>query len=371
MGRRKRQEDTVSSDNTAPDRYLETGQICGNLLESDYMPDYFSSLKGANLRALDSFQCHLLADREPVAFPHPAPWKRHNKQDYTRAFATWMLLLEQGINLLMYGAGSKMSLVTAFVEEIRREKGWGVVRAQGGMAVCSLRKILEGLMEAFGVSSAAVPGHKDPQFLVEHLLSSLEDRRNSGCPPCLLVIDNIDGPALLKPEVQSMLSKLAASRAILLLATVDSPHISLLWTLSAVEAFNFLYAECPTYEEYYGELAQAKEPLELFPKGAKSNEIRGIRLILNSMTSTHKAILQLLAHTLQSQSLSGIPLKQFFSQCKQDTLVSSEKQLKEYLIEAKDHELIDQRKDRKGQVTLSFRLPDEVVRLIATGKIYT
>ena len=370
MGRRKKQEDSVSSEVTAPDKYLETGQICGNVLETNWMPDYFSALKGANLRGLDSFQSQLQADREQMAFPHPAPWKRHNKQDYKRAFPTWMLLLEQGINLLMYGAGSKMKLVSAFVEEIRREKGWGVVRAQGGMAVCSLRKILEGLMEAFGVSSASIPGHKDPQFLVEHLLSSLEDRRSSGLPPSLLVIDNLDGPALLKPEVQAMLSKLAASKSIMLLATVDNPHLSLLWTLSAVEGFNFLYAECPTYEEYYGELAQAKEPLEVFPKGAKSNEIRGIKLILNSMTTTHKAILQLLAHTLLSQSLSGIPLKLFFSQCKQDMLVSSEKQLKEYLIEAKDHELIDQRKDRKGQVTLSFRLPDEVVRLISSGKIY-
>lgn len=370
MRRPKQPEDTTAGTPNGSD-FLPTGEICSNLLETDLVPDYFSSLKGANLRALSSFQSELAADREVVGFPHPSPWKAQNKQDYSTAFPTWTLLLEQGINLLVYGAGSKAQLAKDFISTVRSDKGWAVVRVQGGLAACSLRKIVEGLMEAFAVAVDLAPGHKDPQFLVEYLLAALTERRHAPVQAVLLVIENLDGPGLLKPETQVMLSKLAASRAVMLLATIDNPHLALLWSLSTVEAFNFLYAECPTYEEYYEELKWVKEPMEVFPKGAKSNEIRGIKLILNSMTNTHKRILQLLASTLHTQSLTGISLKQFFTLCREETLVSSEKQLKEYLIEAKDHELIDQRKNRKGQVTLSFRLPEEVVRLIASGRIYT
>ena len=355
-----------------PHEFFETGELCESVLESFKLPDYFSALKGANLRSLQTFSSILSAETEAADEELPQPWLEEGGVNYRRGFKTWNLLLEQGINLLVYGVGSKIELISEFIEYVHDRSSYGTVRAQGYLASCSLRKILDKLMDIFVISRERAPAHKDPQYVMEYFLGELEERtRREEVEPVLLVVENLDGAALLKQETQTMLSKLAAHPLILFLATIDNPHTPLLWNLSSLESFNFLFAECPTYCPYELELSASKDPLELFPKGSKRNEIHGIQLILGSMTNAHKDILALLAQTQQAQANgAGVSLKEFFARCRDEMLVSSEKQLKEYLIEAKDHELIEQKKDRKGQVIVSFKLADEVVKLIATSQIY-
>lgn len=207
--------------------------------------------------------------------------------DTSVRFGQWHLELENGFNLLIYGYGSKRSALNDFA---RRMRGHGhVVVVDGHYPQLTLREVLgqiedmlsipstNGTLEsgtpierlvnriyAYFLPPTAIPSKKRAEWQVS-------DR------PLYLVIHNIDSPALRNPRSLAVLSLLACSPRIHLIASFDHLHTPLLFSATHMttrshsfapgswsgaippeRGFNWLYHNVTTFADYDHELAHQR-----------------------------------------------------------------------------------------------------------------
>lgn len=202
-------------------------------------------------------------------------------------FDQWETELEEGFNLLMYGYGSKRTVLNDFARTLR---GNGhVVVVDGHYPQVTLRELLTQLEDTLSISSSngtsesGTPIDKLVNRVYAHFLPpeaiAAKRRREWTVSdrPLYLVIHNIDSPALRSPRSLAILSLLACSPRIHIIASFDHLHTPLLfsqahmtasphrygpgtWTgvISPERGFNFIYHDITTYADYDHELAHQR-----------------------------------------------------------------------------------------------------------------
>jgi origin recognition complex subunit 2 len=206
--------------------------------------------------------------------------------DLAERFEQWETELEEGFNLLMYGFGSKRRLLNRFVTETLCRRGHCVV-VNGHFPGIGMRDVLSQIEDTLGIpqdisvpSSATTPLERSAHRLYSYLLpssaipsakrkfTSLSDK------DLYLVIHNIDSPSLHTPKSLAILSLLASSPRIHLIASFDHLHTPLLFpstitnsaphaypsgsytgTTPSSRGFNWLYHNITTYDDYDLELS--------------------------------------------------------------------------------------------------------------------
>ena len=147
-------------------------------------------------------------------------------------FSRFLLELEEGFNILCYGYGSKRQLLNKFATDICSKKGH-VIIANGFQPNFTIKDLLDQLENIPGIldvdispSALGKRVHRISQFF------SASSPNMQQATRLFIVIHNIDCPTLRTPQAKSLLSILALTSRIHVVASIDHLNAPLIWSSS-------------------------------------------------------------------------------------------------------------------------------------------
>ncbi|XP_023190615.1 origin recognition complex subunit 2 isoform X1 [Xiphophorus maculatus] len=263
----------------------------------------------------------------------------HNK--HRQHFTKWMFQLQLGFSVLVYGLGSKKTLLEDFrVSHLSQEIHLVV---NGFFPSITLKSILNAL-------TCEVLEHQGtfctPSDQIHFIAQTLKDSPDLHI---YLLIHNIDGPMLRGEKTQSALGQLAALPNLHLVASIDHINAPLVWDQFKQSQFNWLWWECVTFQHYTEETSY-ENSLLVQQTGALA--LSSLTHVLRSLTPNARGIFKLLAkfqlENKDNPSYSGLSFQDFYQCCREAFLVNSDLTLRTQLTEFRDHKLIRTRKGGDG-----------------------
>ena len=253
----------------------------------------------------DEYASSLSRSFYPRPFPDSAPSSSAQSQTVLRPpgvpstaahhrahLPRYLLELTEGFNLLFYGFGSKRRVLNDLA---RACAGAHVLVLNGFLPSFSARDIFAALAHLPGSPQSV---EAVAQFLLAAPTASAAATSPSPSPPpsisgqqqrqgkgpvgshkkrrrLVLIIHNIDAPALRAPKVRGLLSALAMLSGVQLAASVDHINAPMLWTSTELLAQRWLWHDLTTLSAYDVELAGA-DPASLrsAPTAAAASSMR-------------------------------------------------------------------------------------------------
>ncbi|XP_037644488.1 origin recognition complex subunit 2 [Sebastes umbrosus] len=263
----------------------------------------------------------------------------HNK--YRKHFSKWMLQLQLGFSVLVYGLGSKKALLEDFrVSQLDQEIHLVV---NGFFPSITLKSILNAL-------TCEVLEHqgsfRTPSDQIQYIAQTLKDSPDLHV---YLLIHNIDGPMLRGEKTQSALGQLASLPNLHLVASLDHINAPMVWDQFKQSQFNWLWWECVTFQHYVEETSY-ENSLLVQQTGALA--LSSLTHVLRSLTPNARGIFKLLVkfqlENKDNPSYTGLSFHDFYQRCREAFLVNSDLTLRTQLTEFRDHKLIRTRKGADG-----------------------
>jgi len=230
------------------------------------------------------------------------------QEEYAKSFNQWQFELSQGFNLCMYGFGSKRSLLMKFAEHThdaqtdpRNKK---IVVVNGYVHSMTLIKdILNSIATAvLEPGTAPVKLGSQPAEMLENLVRLLEEDKTKHVT---VILHSIDGIALRKPTIQTILSRISSLHQIHMVASADHPSFPLLWDSSLRSSFNFLFHDCTTFQPYTSEIDVVDEVNELLGRSSRRVGGKGgVIFVLKSLPEKARNLYEILIKE-QLASMSG------------------------------------------------------------------
>ncbi|XP_047445122.1 origin recognition complex subunit 2 [Mugil cephalus] len=263
----------------------------------------------------------------------------HNK--HKKHFSKWMLQLQLGFSVLVYGLGSKKALLEDFRVSYLSQELHVVVN--GFFPSITLKSILNAL-------TCEVLEHqgsfRTPSDQIQFIAQTLKDSPDLHV---YLLIHNIDGPMLRGEKTQSALGHLASLPNLHLLASLDHINAPLVWDQFKQSQFNWLWWECVTFQ-HYSEETSYENSLLVQQTGALA--LSSLTHVLRSLTPNARGIFKLLVkfqlENKDNPSYTGLSFQDFYQRCREAFLVNSDLTLRTQLTEFRDHKLIRTRKGADG-----------------------
>lgn len=258
-------------------------------------------------------------------------------ETFTGKFHQWEKELETGFNLLFYGFGSKRPTMNLFAQKCLAKKGHVVV-VNGFFPGLGIRDVLNEVEDRLEVpQNVSVPAycstpleraaHRIYAYLLPSVAIQSCSRKNwpTASAPLYLVIHNIDAQSLRTPRSIAILSLLASSPRIHIIASFDHVHTPIIFSTSLSNSpphsypdggwrgtpqkhrgFNWIHHSLTTYAPYDLELSYLRLSAQsLTPSGSGTGGIseEGALQILKSVPVKAARLLKL---TL-TQQLSRLP----------------------------------------------------------------
>ncbi|XP_028283056.1 origin recognition complex subunit 2 [Parambassis ranga] len=263
----------------------------------------------------------------------------HNK--HQKHFSKWMLQLQLGFSVLVYGLGSKKALLEDFRLSHLSQEIHLVIN--GFFPSITLKSILNAL-------TCEVLEHqgsfRTPSDQIQFISQTLKDSPDLHI---YLLIHNIDGPMLRGEKTQSALGQLAALPNLHMVASLDHINAPLVWDQFKQSQFNWLWWECVTFQ-HYAEETSYENSLLVQQTGALA--LSSLTHVLRSLTPNARGIFKLLVkfqlENKDNPSYTGLSFQDFYQRCREAFLVNSDLTLRTQLTEFRDHKLIRTRKGADG-----------------------
>ncbi|TNN48207.1 Origin recognition complex subunit 2 [Liparis tanakae] len=248
----------------------------------------------------------------------------HSK--HRQHFSKWMLQLQLGFSVLVYGLGSKKSLLEDFRVSHLAEEIHLVVN--GFFPSITLKSILNAL-------TCEVLEHqgsfRTPSDQIQYVAQTLKDSPDLHV---YMLIHNIDGPMLRGEKTQSALGQLASLPNLHMVASLDHINAPMVWDQFKQSQFNWLWWECVTFQ-HYAEETSYENSLLVQQTGALALGI--FKLLVNFQLENK-----------DNPSYTGLSFQDFYQRCREAFLVNSDLTLRTQLTEFRDHKLIRTRKGADG-----------------------
>ncbi|XP_031711143.1 origin recognition complex subunit 2 [Anarrhichthys ocellatus] len=266
---------------------------------------------------------------------------RQLNSKHRKHFSKWMLQLQLGFSVLVYGLGSKKSLLEDFrVSHLAQEIHLVV---NGFFPSITLKSILNAL-------TCEVLEHqgsfRTPSDQIRYIAQTLKESPDLHV---YLLIHNIDGSMLRGDKTQSALGQLASLPNLHMVASLDHINAPMVWDQFKQSQFNWLWWECVTYQ-HYSEETSYENSLLVQQTGALA--LSSLTHVLRSLTPNARGIFQLLVkfqlENKDNPSYTGLSFQDFYQRCREAFLVNSDLTLRTQLTEFRDHKLIRTRKGADG-----------------------
>ncbi|XP_027938944.1 origin of replication complex subunit 2 [Vigna unguiculata] len=288
---------------------------------------------------------------------------------YKTMYPEWLLALRCGFGLLMYGFGSKKTLIEDFASTALTE--YSVVVINGYLQSINLKQAMIALAEVLWdqiktkrrVSHRELPKNQFNSQSMEELLTFLDQAEIDDVDFFVcVVIHNIDGPGLRDSETQQYLARLAACARIRIVATIDHVNAPLFWDKNMAHTqFNWCWYHVPTFAPY--KVEGMFYPM-ILAHGSASQTVKTATIVLLSLTRNAQSVFKVLAEHQLSHPDEGMPISDLYSVCRERFLVSSQVTLNSHLTEFKDHELVKIKKHSDGQDCLHIPLTAEALQKV-------
>ncbi|CAL9689062.1 unnamed protein product [Knipowitschia caucasica] len=260
---------------------------------------------------------------------------------YSQHFNKWMLQLQLGFSVLVYGLGSKKSLLEDFrISQLSQELHLVI---NGFFPSITLKSILNAL------TSEVLEHHgsfRTPTDQIQFISQTLKDSPDLHI---YIIIHNIDGPMLRGEKSQSALAQLACLPNLHLVASIDHINGPLVWDQSKQSQFNWLWWECVTFQHYAEETSYENS---LLVQQTGTLALSSLTHVLRSLTPNARGIFKLLVkfqlENKDNPSYTGLSFQDFYQRCREAFLVNSDLTLRTQLTEFRDHKLIRTRKGADG-----------------------
>lgn len=263
----------------------------------------------------------------------------HNK--HQKHFSKWMLQLQLGFSVLVYGLGSKKALLEEFRLSHLSQEVHLVVN--GFFPSITLKSILNSLTTEVLEHEGSF---RNPGDQIQFITTALKQDPDLHV---YLIIHNIDGPMLRGDKTQSALGQLASLPNIHLVASIDHINAPLVWDQCKQSQFNWLWWECVSFQRYVEETSY-ENSLLVQQTGALA--LSSLTHVLRSLTSNARGIFRLLVEfqldNKDNPAYTGLSFQDFYQRCREAFLVNSDLTLRTQLTEFKDHKLIRTRKGADG-----------------------
>lgn len=275
-------------------------------------------------------------------------------QENQAYFQKWLVVLNEGFNVLLYGLGSKRNLINSFHKELIKSQP--VVIVNGFFPGLTIQDILNGIATDILEIATTPSNPHEAVAAIERELVALTDLH------IFLLVHNIDGPNLRVPKVQDILSRLARVRNIHLIASVDHINAPLMWDHSKLSNYNFMWFDVTTMEPYWSE---TKFETSVISKNSGNLVLSSMRNVFQSLTSNSKAIYRLIvSHQLENKgnmNYQGMSFKELYASSRDSFLVSSDIALRAQLTEFTDHKLVRLRRAADGMEYLTVPIQNNLL----------
>uniref|UniRef100_A0A8C7J1M3 Origin recognition complex subunit 2 n=1 Tax=Oncorhynchus kisutch TaxID=8019 RepID=A0A8C7J1M3_ONCKI len=324
----------------------ETNNLCSMYLVEEYFEAHGTSkfltsdrtLQRLHTPKLDRETLFRLLEGKPACYSSEIE-KLHSS--HHEHFNKWMLQLQLGYSVLLYGLGSKKALLEEFRVSLLCQEIHLVVN--GFFPSISLKSILTAL-------SAEILEHqgtfRNPADQLQYITTTLREQPDLHV---YLLIHNIDGPMLRGGKTQNALGQLASLPNLHLVASIDHINAPLVWDQCKLSQFNWLWWECVCFQRYVEETSY-ENSLLVQQTGALA--LSSLTHVLRSLTANARGIFKLLVEfqleNKDNPSYTGLSFQDFYQRCREAFLVNSDLTLRTQLTEFRDHKLIRTRKGADG-----------------------
>lgn len=253
---------------------------------------------------------------------------QHSKRHYNK----WMYVLHENFNVLLYGLGSKRSILQEFQKELLSDKP--VIVVNGFFPSLTLKDILDGIFDILDLGESPGNPSEACEAISQELIKLTEFH-------IYLIIHNIEGPVLRNAKCQNTLAKLAAIKNIHLIATVDHINAPLVWDQYKLSKFNFTWWDVTSFLPYSFETSFENS---ILVKNTGNLGLSALRNVFMSLTANSKGIyLKMVEYQLENgndQYYQGMLFKDLYWSCRESFLVSSDLALRTQLTEFVDHKMV-------------------------------
>ncbi|KAJ7521415.1 hypothetical protein O6H91_19G053100 [Diphasiastrum complanatum] len=335
--------------------------------EVDMLPNHYNTKQDSfNKKASKKITDIDMVDEQELRRALAKLVPKHEKEQsalletYKASYWKWHFQLRCGFGLLMYGFGSKRALLEDFASSTLVDAA--AVAVNGYLPTINIKHVIYTIADALWKQHSTVEkGNENepaPSQSLEELVSLITNYKEAHI--VYVLVHNIDGPGLRDEETQHLLAKIAASKPVRFLASVDHVNAPLLWDKQMANiCFNWWWHHTPTFAAY--DIEGTFLPLLLASDGVTKG-IRSAALVLQSLTPNAQSVFRTLAsHQLTHSEDLGLTQHQLYSLCRERFLVSSELTLRAHLTEFKDHQLVCTRRGLDGQDCLYIPIQTEAL----------
>ncbi|XGW10829.1 hypothetical protein V3C99_012378 [Haemonchus contortus] len=277
-------------------------------------------------------------------------------------FKWWTFCLAGGFNMLLYGVGSKRTLL----EEFRKTHlgTFNTLSIDGFQEDVTAKSILTNIVDSMKLKGCE-PKRRSLIEWAKHIAATLERSHQQ----LIILLNNIDGPNLRDPSEQSVLAALVESPAVLMVATIDHINATLLQTNHHLQSFNWIYYRADTFIFSWKEIIAGQSVvLGLNPKSNQTtHSLSSLDVLWQSLAANSRLILRMF-YAMFFHNKEPVAFWDLFSAAKDEFLVSSDTALRQQLVELSDHRILKWKRGEEGNEQLVGCLDRNLVEKFLAGK---
>ncbi|XP_050081115.1 origin recognition complex subunit 2 [Anopheles maculipalpis] len=270
--------------------------------------------------------------------------------EHEQQFERWMFLLNEGFSVLLYGLGSKRSLLQTFHHKLLADRS--VVVVNGFFPSLTVKDVLDAVAnELLELQLQTTLLHHETIDEIKLELALQPDRH------IFLLVHNLDGAAMRNGRMQSTLCRLASIPNVHLIATIDHINAPLLWDASKLGLYNFCWWDVTTMLPYSVETAFENS---LLVQGGGALALSSMGSVFASLTSNARGIFMVIVKYQLANSgpsnpnYAGMQFKDLYWSCREAFYVSSDIALRAQLTEFTDHKLLRIKRSLDGSEYLTI-----------------
>lgn len=253
-------------------------------------------------------------------------------KSYRRLFNKWLYTLNEDCNIVLYGIGSKRSILQQFQKQ--KLQNFPCIVINGYFPSLTVKNILDAIVIEL-LENSHVPSN------VGDVISLIDSQLQENDTDLFLIINNIEGPMLRNVKTQATLASIVQLKKVHVIATIDHINAPLLWDHSKISKFRFTWWDATTFLPYTEETSYENS---LMSQSSGALQMSSLRSVYQSLTTNAKGIFNIIIEyqleNYKQAQYQGLPFKELYSKCREQFLVSSDLALRAQLTEFLDHKLV-------------------------------
>ncbi|XP_061711160.1 origin recognition complex subunit 2 [Cydia pomonella] len=275
-------------------------------------------------------------------------------QSYEQVFDKWMYILSEDFNIVLYGIGSKRSVLHQFQK--KKLSDYPCIVVNGFFPSLTIKSILESIVMDL-LKCSHVPSN------VGDVVKLIETRLSDEDTELFLIIHNIDGTMLRNAKAQTTLASLCQIKNVHTIATIDHINAPLLWDHNKLSKLRFTWWDVTTFLPYSEETSYENS---LMSHRSGALQLSSLKSVHQSLTTNAKGIFNIIIQyqldNHKQPHYQGLPFKELYSKSREQFLVSSDIALRAQLTEFLDHKLVKMKRTYDGSENLVIPIDNSLLQ---------